>query len=204
MSAAIAEVKPLYVGATTCEFAPAFRDTCPELLAMARACYEADPDEQTPWLMLADMLQERTDPREAWVRAGSAMWSASAGLEIGKRTWDYNKTKTALGSVCQTGTGSRVACLWGCLVAWHAPAGDDTGMVMGRTWVDERVRVVQRSLWLWALGFLETNPLDDAAGHQAYAAWHQADVWRFARTCWEKVCVPQLKLLGAAERSGTE
>ena len=169
------EPNPLYVGAQTCDFAPAWRDTCPELLAMLKACFAADPDELTPLLVLADMLAERADPRERWLRAGVTMWEACGALKSGERAWDYDSCKAALAPVCQTAEGWRVSGLWGCLVAWHSPAGDGTSRVMGHTWVDARVFAVQRSLWFWALGFLETNPVDDAAWSQANAAWSQAD-----------------------------
>ncbi len=175
---------PLYVGAQTCDFKPAFRDTHPEILAMVKACYDAHPDEQTPWLILADILQEHGDERERWVRSGVKMWSAAKTLKVGKRVWDYDKCRNTLKPICQTVEGWRMAGLWGCLVAHHSPTGDGTGRIMSETWADLRVPVIQRCLWFWALGFLENNPLDeadaawqqaDAAGRQADAAGRQAD-----------------------------
>jgi uncharacterized protein (TIGR02996 family) len=236
---------------------------------MAKACFDADPDEQTPLLILADLLQEKADPREKWVRAGVAMWSAASAVEIGVKDWNQSDCQSVLNPICESPIGWRVASMWGYLVAWHAPAGDGTERKMGQTWADERVRVVQRSLWFWSMGFLNENPLEtrtwnqadaarsqanaagsqadvawnqanaagsqanaarsqayaarsqanaagsqanaawnqanaawrqanaawnqaNAAWNQANAAWNQADVWRFARSLWERVCEPQI------------
>jgi uncharacterized protein (TIGR02996 family) len=172
------EPKRLYQGATTCDLTPAWRDTCPELLAMLRACYESDPDEQTPFLALADLLGERSDPREAWVRTAVRVWEGAARLPRkftpNAARWSHETCKAALAPVCETTEGWRLAGLWGAALAWHIPSGDGTGERMGRTWVDERVRVVNRCLWFWGMEFLETNSVGSAAWSQAYAAWRQA------------------------------
>ena len=186
----------LYKGAETCDFKPEWSDTDPELLALLRSCYESDPDELTPQLVLADWLAERDDPREKWVRVAARLWGKCAVLEPGRKTWNYDKAKAALSPVCETVVGWRLACLWGCLVAYHCPSG--YGEPMGRTWGDERVRVINRCVYWWALGFLtQMSKADaawsqaDAAWSQAYAAGSQADVWKFFCAVWE-LCVSEL------------
>jgi uncharacterized protein (TIGR02996 family) len=188
----------LYRGAETCDFRPQWADSDGELVALLEACHAADPDELTPQLVLADWLAERSDPRERWVRVACDLWRACGALNPGRREWDFGEAKATLGPVCETAAGWRLACLWGNLVAWHAPAGWGT-KPMGRTWVDARVRVVNRSVYWWALGFLSqayaaasqayaagrqayaAGRQADAAGRQAYAAGRQADAaWRQA------------------------
>ena len=205
-----------YHGATDCDFRPAWGDSHPELLSLLNATFDADPNELTPQLVLADWLAERGDPREQWVRVGVDLWSRAAALKPGRLSWNHEASKSVLAPVCATTTGWRVSALWGCLVAWHGPSGYD-GVPLGRTWVDARVAVVQRCLWFWAIGFLSENPLDmnamsqayaagrqadaagrqaDAARRQAYAAGRQELLWCYARACWEKLCVPAIAKLG--------
>ena len=168
MATAAAEA---YRGAETCDLVPDWVDSDAGLLALLRECHAADPDELTPQLALADLLGERGDPREVWVRAGCDLWAACRELDCaGTDPWDYEAAKAALLPVCQSVPGWRLACLWGCLVAWHAPAGG--GGPMGRTWADARVRAVNRCVWWWSLGFLAGQAC--AAGSQADAAWRQA------------------------------
>jgi len=168
----------LYKGAESCDFRPEW-DAPADLVPMLEACHAADFDDLTPLLALADLLAERNDPRERWVRLGCDLWVAAAGLKPGRKAWGYDDAKAALASACETVPGWRLACLWGHLVAWHAPSTYD-GVPMGRTWVDARVPVVSRCVWWWALGFLPSQAdaawsQAYAAGSQAYAAWSQAD-----------------------------
>jgi uncharacterized protein (TIGR02996 family) len=195
----------LYRGAETCDFRPEWADTDGELVALLEACHAADPDELTPQLVLADWLAERSDPREWWVRVACDLWRACGTLKPDRRWWDHGAAKATLAPVCETAAGWRLACLWGHLVAWHAPAGWGD-MPMGRTWVDARVSAVSRSVYWWSLGFLSQASVAwrqasaawsqasaagrqadaagsqaDAAGSQASAAWRQADAaWRQA------------------------
>jgi uncharacterized protein (TIGR02996 family) len=167
----------LYRGAETCDFRPQWADSDGELVALLEACHAADPDELTPQLVLADWLAERSDPRERWVRVACDLWRACGALNPGRQGWDYNAAKATLAPVCETAVGWRLSCLWGHLVAWHAPTGWGT-KPMGRTWVDARVSAVSRSVYWWALGFLSQA---DAAWRQASAAWRQASAaWRQA------------------------
>ena len=182
----------LYKGAESCDFRPEW-DAPADLVPMLSACHAADFDDLTPLLALADLLAERGDPRERWVRLGCDLWTTAAGLKPGRKAWAYDDAKAALSPACETIPGWRLACLWGHLVAWHAPSAYD-GVPMGRTWVDARVPAVSRCVWWWALGFLRGQASAawsqasaawrqasaawsqaDAAGRQAYAAWSQAD-----------------------------
>jgi uncharacterized protein (TIGR02996 family) len=163
---------PRYVGAATCDLTPEWATCDPDLAAMLAACHAADPDDLTPQLVLADLLAERADAREAWVRAGCDLWAACRTLTPAAEPWDYHAANAALAGVTGTPAGWRLTSLWGSLVAWHCPAGDGTGP-MGRTWADERVRVVNRCCWWWAMGLLRRQA--DIAGSQAYAARRQAD-----------------------------
>jgi len=167
----------LYKGAESCDFRPEW-DAPADLVPMLEACHAADFDDLTPLLALADLLAERDDPRERWVRLGCDLWTTAAGLKPGRKAWAYDDAKAALGPACGTVPGWRLACLWGHLVAWHAPSAYD-GVPMGRTWVDARVPAVSRCVWWWALGFLRRQADAAwsqalAAGRQAYAAWSQA------------------------------
>jgi hypothetical protein len=168
----------LYKGAESCDFRPDW-DAPVDLVPMLEACHAADFDDLTPLLALADLLAERDDPRERWVRLGCDLWTTAAGLKPGRKAWAYDDAKAALGPACETVPGWRLACLWGHLVAWHAPSAYD-GVPMGRTWVDARVPVVSRCVWWWAMGFLRSQAdaawsQADAAGSQADAAGSQAD-----------------------------
>jgi hypothetical protein len=160
----------LYKGAESCDFRPEW-DAPADLVPMLEACHAADFDDLTPLLALADLLAERADPRERWVRLGCDLWVVAAGLKPGRKAWGYDAAKASLAPACETAPGWRLACLWGHLVAWHAPSAYD-GVPMGRTWVDARVPAVSRCVWWWALGFLRSQA--DAAWRQAYAAWSQA------------------------------
>jgi uncharacterized protein (TIGR02996 family) len=197
---------PRYVGAATCDLTPEWATCDPDLAAMLAACHAADPDDLTPQLVLADLLAERADAREAWVRAGCDLWAACRTLTPAAEPWDYHAANAALAGVTGTPAGWRLTSLWGSLVAWHCPAGDGTGP-MGRTWADERVRVVNRCCWWWAMGLLRSQASAawsqaSAAGSQASAAGSQADaasnrVWRFAAAAWA-LCGPRLADLAAA------
>jgi uncharacterized protein (TIGR02996 family) len=162
-----------YVGATTCGLVP---DWCPDLAAdpdtraLLRACHAADPDEWTPALVLADKLDDRGDRRAGLVRAAHGLWRAAADLAPAAEPWDYATARDTLAGVTDTVPGWRLTSLWGCLVAWHCPAGNGSGPI-GRTWADERVRVVNRCCLWWSLGLVGSS----AAWSQADAAWSQAD-----------------------------
>jgi len=173
----------LYKGAESCDFRPEW-DAPADLVPMLEACHAADFDDLTPLLALADLLAERNDPRERWVRLGCDLWTTAAGLKPGRKAWGYDDAKAALAPACETVPGWRLACLWGHLVAWHAPSAYD-GVPMGRTWVDARVPAVSRCVWWWALGFLRSQA--DAAWRQAYAAWRQAyAAWSQAYAAWRQ------------------
>ena len=187
----------LYKGAESCDFRPEW-DAPADLVPMLEACHAADFDDLTPLLALADLLAERNDPRERWVRLGCDLWTTAAGLKPGRKAWGYDDAKAALAPACETVPGWRLACLWGHLVAWHAPSAYD-GVPMGRTWVDARVPAVSRCVWWWALGFLRGQA--SAAWSQASAAWSQASaagrqkrVWSFARSLWD-VCESKLSVV---------
>ena len=195
MATAAAEA---YRGADTCDLVPDWVDSDAGLLALLRECHAADPDELTPQLALADLLGERGDPREVWVRVGCDLWAACRELQYaGVASWGYEAAKAAMSPVCETAPGWRLACLWGCLVAWHAPAG--CGGPMGRTWADARVRAVNRCVWWWSLGFLRSQASAawsqasaagsqaSAAGSQASATWSQASAaWSQASATWSQ------------------
>lgn len=212
--AALAKAATGYRGAETCDLRPEW--ACDpgdhDLLAMLGACHAADWDELTPQLALADILDERGDPRAAWVRAGCDLWAACRDLPGHTGGWDYERAQAALAPACESVAGWRVSCLWGVLVAWHAPAGDGSGP-MGRTWVDARVPAAVRGVWWWSVGLARSQAYAarsqayaawsqaDAAGSQAYAAGRQADavrrqadVWAFARAAWE-LCGAKIPML---------
>lgn len=143
-----------------------------ETAALLRAAWEADPDELTPQLALADWLDERNDPRGWWVRTGCELWAACRELAGHPHGWFRRVCETAIARAVVTPAGWRMAGLWGCLVGWHAPAG--CGGVMGRTWADERVRSVSRWCWWWAVGL--ASPCQAAeAQRRANAAWRRAE-----------------------------
>ena len=198
----IPKLEPLYTGAQACDFRPEWSDAGDMgLLALLESCWACDYEELTPPLVLADFLADRSDPRERWVRIGVELWQQAGTLKLGRRDWDYDQAKAALGPVCKTAAGWRLACLWGHLVAYHAPSA--WGEPMGKTWCDVRVGIVSRSVWWWALGFLSGSQAYAAgsqayaAGRQAYAAGRQKRVWRYARSLWQ-VCVERLPELEGA------
>lgn len=190
----------LYTGATTCDFVPEWKcvpgdDT---LLSLLKSCHAADLDEMTPLLVLADLLGERDDPREQWVRTGVKLWEQARTLKPGRKGWEQTIAKAALEPACKTVAGWRLACMWGHLVAWHSPAGWGKNIPQGKTWRDARVGIVSRSVWWWSMGLLEEKSQAYAAGRQADAAGRQKAVWRFARSLWE-LCVAKLPLLEVAK-----
>lgn len=175
-------VYPKYVGATTCDLVPEWDAGLAAdagVLALLRACHAADPDDLTPQLVLADRLDDLGDPRAAAVRAGCELWRAAADTGPAAEPWNYAIARDTLAGVTGTVPGWRLTSAWGCLVAWHCPTGDGSNP-MGRTWADERVRVVSRCCWWWSLGLMRNQA--DAAWSQAAAA--HVEAWRFAAALW--------------------
>jgi len=87
----------LYKGAESCDFCPEW-DAPADLVPMFEACHAADFDDLTPLLALADLLAERADPRERWVRLGCELWPTAAGLKPGRKAWGYDDASAAFAS----------------------------------------------------------------------------------------------------------
>jgi hypothetical protein len=137
-----------------------------------------------------------------WVRAGCELWAEAPRLQLAQevllfgnveRAFDgYNVGAEVLAPVFQTDRGRRLAGLWGCLVAWHAPAGDGSGP-MGRTWADPRVLVIQRWIWWWSLHL--------AVGSQAKSALRHAETAQFHAVGQKAAALHQAEVVGGLAKA---
>ncbi|MBA4192472.1 MAG: hypothetical protein C0467_31270 [Planctomycetaceae bacterium] len=150
------------------EFLPQWINADADLVNMLEACFAANPDELTPQLALADMLAEREDPRECWVRAGCELWTVCRDLTPNPRDWDSDAARTIYDDATATDLGKRVMCLFGCLVWWfsHPEPG---------TMRDARLQASFQWAWWWALGFVLREQVSEAR-ELAETAFRDADV----------------------------
>jgi len=190
MAVTAESIPKLYVGATTCDFYPKFVDCDEQLGSILDTVMSAPMDDLTPQLVLADALADRSDEREFLVRRNVAMWIKASEMVVEESDWDQQSCEAELAKHTDHISGWMMASAWGVLLGWHGPTGYGDPVRMGLTWVDVRVEVVNKCLWLWSMGFLsrfKKDPTDDAAGRQADAAGRQADAaWSQAYAAWSQ------------------
>lgn len=123
-------------------------------LGLVRACWAAPFGEQLPWLVLADWLTEREDPREFLVRR-LVRWERVA-REVRKFThrecqgWESPRLRDAL-DVSAEPKWRRVV-LYLALAARHVPGKD--GMPFHKSWASHPSWVMNRFSVFWSVGLV--------------------------------------------------
>lgn len=156
----------LYVGQQASDFKPEWDGLHGDGVALAEGCWKAVIGDHLPWLVLADWLDERDDPRGQWVRQ-FVHWDqvAQAGEFGSGEVIDWGNRQASFAEHTKTESGWRWVGLWNAIAARWCPDGYGVGP-QWETWADERVRAVNVWCVLWSCRL--------AAGGQAYEAWRQA------------------------------
>lgn len=81
------------------------------LSGLLAACCEADEDDHTPWLILADLFEERSDPRSRLVRVGRRGAFSTEGDRESARLWLSEHRRLLLATDLDVPTTLSRACL---------------------------------------------------------------------------------------------